>query len=140
MSTGTFSIDELTKTLHVYYEEDKFVSVLLLFSCRTREHVHVVCTSWFYQEIFVNCIICVFTSSSYRIQVLVLWRETEELRVRVIAFNATFNNISGISCRSVLLVEETGVPRVNHRPAANHWQIVSHNVVSSIPRHSNSQR
>ena len=96
--------------------------------------------SLFYQEIFVNCIICVFTSSSYRIQVLVLWRETEELRVRVIAFNATFNNISGISCRSVLLVEETGVPRVNHRPAANHWQIVSHNVVSSIPRHSNSQR
>ena len=45
MSTGTFSIDELTKTLHVYYEEDKFVSVLLPFSCRTREHVHVVCTS-----------------------------------------------------------------------------------------------
>ena len=25
-------------------------------------------------------------------------------------FNATFNNISAISCRSVLLVEETGVP------------------------------
>jgi len=26
-------------------------------------------------------------------------------------FNATFNNISDISWRSVLLVEETGVPR-----------------------------
>jgi hypothetical protein len=26
------------------------------------------------------------------------------------AFNATFNNISGLSWRSVLLVEETGVP------------------------------
>ena len=26
-------------------------------------------------------------------------------------FNATFNNISAISWRSVLLVEETGVPR-----------------------------
>jgi len=25
-------------------------------------------------------------------------------------FNATFNNISVISCRSVLLVEETGIP------------------------------
>jgi hypothetical protein len=29
-------------------------------------------------------------------------------------FNATFNNISAISWRSVLLVEETGVPGDNH--------------------------
>jgi uncharacterized iron-regulated membrane protein len=28
--------------------------------------------------------------------------------------NATFNNISVISWQSVLLVEETGVPRENH--------------------------
>ena len=35
-------------------------------------------------------------------------------------FNATFNNISVISWRSVLLVEETGVPGENHRPAASH--------------------
>jgi len=32
-------------------------------------------------------------------------------------FNATLNNISVISWRSVLLVEKTGVPRENHRPA-----------------------
>jgi hypothetical protein len=32
-------------------------------------------------------------------------------------FYATFNNISVISWRSVLLVEETGVPGENHRPA-----------------------
>jgi hypothetical protein len=31
-------------------------------------------------------------------------------RVRVMMFNATFNNISVISWRSVLLVEETGGP------------------------------
>jgi hypothetical protein len=31
--------------------------------------------------------------------------------------NATFNNISAISRRSVLLVEETRVPGENHRPA-----------------------
>ena len=31
-------------------------------------------------------------------------------------FNATFNNISVISWRSVLLVEETEVPGENHRP------------------------
>jgi hypothetical protein len=30
--------------------------------------------------------------------------------VRVMVFNATFNNISAILWRSVLLVEETGVP------------------------------
>jgi hypothetical protein len=35
-------------------------------------------------------------------------------------FNATFNNISVISCQSVLLVEETGVPGENHRPVASH--------------------
>jgi len=35
-------------------------------------------------------------------------------------FNDTFDNISVISWQSVLLVKETGVPRENHRPAANH--------------------
>jgi len=37
--------------------------------------------------------------------------------------------------RSVLLVEKTGVPGENHRPAASHGQTLSHNVVSSTPRH-----
>jgi hypothetical protein len=36
------------------------------------------------------------------------------LGVRVIVFNATFNNISVISWRSVLLVEEIAVPGENH--------------------------
>jgi hypothetical protein len=35
-------------------------------------------------------------------------------------FNATFNNISIISRRSVLLMEETGVPKENHQPVASH--------------------
>jgi hypothetical protein len=43
--------------------------------------------------------------------------------------NATFNNTSAIKCRSVLLVEETGVRRENQRPVANHSQTLSHNVV-----------
>jgi hypothetical protein len=38
-------------------------------------------------------------------------------------FNATFNNISVISWWLVLLVEETGVPGENNRPAASYWQI-----------------
>jgi len=36
--------------------------------------------------------------------------------------NATSNNISVISWRTVLLVEETGVPEENHLLAASHWE------------------
>ena len=49
-------------------------------------------------------------------------------------FSATLSNISVILWRSVLLVEEIGVSGENHRPAASHWQTLSHNVVSSTPR------
>ena len=40
--------------------------------------------------------------------------------VMAMVFNATFNTISVISLRSVLLVEETAVPGENHRPAASY--------------------
>ena len=46
-----------------------------------------------------------------------------------LVFNATLNNISVISWRSVLLVEETGGPGENYWPVASHWQILSHNAV-----------
>jgi hypothetical protein len=36
-------------------------------------------------------------------------------------FSATFSNISAISWRSVLVVEEAGVPGENHRPWASNW-------------------
>ena len=35
-------------------------------------------------------------------------------------FNTTFNNISVISWRSVLLVDETGVPEEDYHPVASH--------------------
>ena len=57
-------------------------------------------------------------------------------------FDTTINIISVISWQSVLLVEETGVPRENHQPVESHWQTLSHNVVSSTPHYkqgSNSQ-
>jgi hypothetical protein len=44
------------------------------------------------------------------------------VRVKVMVFNATFNNNSVISWRSVLFVEETGVTGENHRSATSHWQ------------------
>jgi len=54
--------------------------------------------------------------------------------VRIMVFNATFDNISVISWQSVLLVEKTGVPGENHRPIASHWQTLYIYVVSSTPR------
>jgi len=36
-------------------------------------------------------------------------------------FNATFSNISAISWRPVLVVEEDGVPGENHRPRVRNW-------------------
>ena len=40
-------------------------------------------------------------------------------KVRVMVFNATFNNISVISWWSVLFVEETRVPGEHHTPATS---------------------
>jgi hypothetical protein len=42
------------------------------------------------------------------------------LFVCLMVYSATFNNISVISWRSGLLVEETRVPGENHRPDASH--------------------
>jgi hypothetical protein len=46
-------------------------------------------------------------------------------RVRVMVFNASFNNILVISWRLVLLVDKTGVPGENNRIAASHCQTLS---------------
>jgi hypothetical protein len=50
-------------------------------------------------------------------------------------YNATFNSMSVILWRSVLLVEETGVPGEKKRLVASHWQSLSHNFVSTTHRH-----
>jgi hypothetical protein len=41
-------------------------------------------------------------------------------RVRFMVLSATFKSISVILWRSVLLVQESGEPGENHRPAASH--------------------
>ena len=64
-----------------------------------------------------------------------------QVGVRVMAFNE-FQQYFSYNMASVLLVEETRVPGENHRPVANRRHTLSHNVVSSTPRHwwhSNSQ-
>ena len=55
----------------------------------------------------------------------ILW-----VRVRVMVFNATFNNISVTSWQSVLLVELTWVPWENHWPVASHWQTLYYDIGS----------
>ena len=69
---------------------------------------------------------------------LVMWNQSKPKTIiwfGFMVFYATFNNISAISWRSVLLVEETRVPVENHRSVTSHWQILSHNVVLSTPHH-----
>jgi len=43
------------------------------------------------------------------------------VRVRAMVLNVTFNNISDISWRSVLLMKEPGVSAEIHRPSVSHW-------------------
>ena len=69
----------------------------------------------------------------------------EHYSLMIMVCNATFNNISVISWRSLFgccfffLVEEARVPRENHRLATRHGQTLPHNVVSSTPRLSGIQ-
>ena len=48
-----------------------------------------------------------------------------------IVINATFSNISAISWRPVLGVEEYGLPEENHRPSASNWYSVITSVCDS---------
>jgi hypothetical protein len=47
-------------------------------------------------------------------------KNTLDIWVRVLVFNATFNDSSAISLQSVLLMEKTGVSGENQQPAASH--------------------
>ena len=63
-------------------------------------------------------------------------------RVRFMVFNVTFNNISAISWRSVLLVEETRVPGENHSlsPVADKlYHIILYLIHLAMNGGSNSQ-
>jgi len=44
-----------------------------------------------------------------------------EFEFWILVFNATISNISAVSRRPVLVVEEAGVPEDNHRPWASNW-------------------
>ena len=69
------------------------------------------------KEIIITCRV-IYVNTNLFIFLFVLW-----------CLNATFNNISVISWRSVLLVEVTEGPGDNHRPVTSHWQTLSHNAI-----------
>ena len=71
----------------------------------------------------VNIITCIARSSGSK------KKKRFFFSIPVMMFHATFNNISVISWRSVLVVGR------NRRPSASHWQTLSHNVVLSRHRH-----
>ena len=60
---------------------------------------------------------CLYNSSCW----IIFFTELKIDRFTMV-FNGTFSNISVISWRLVLLVEETWVSAQNHRPAASHGQ------------------
>ena len=59
---------------------------------------------------------------------------TNKYGTTAMVINATFNNISIISWRSTLWVEENGGTREKHRPVASNYQALSHNIVPSTFR------
>ena len=83
-------------------------------------------------------LVCFFKSLIFLKQclwnVFTIW--WSRVRVSDMVCKTTFNNISYLSWRSVLLVEEIGVLGINHRPVASHWKTLSHNVVSWCFRQS----
>jgi hypothetical protein len=97
------------------------------------------CDEWKYiiiGEIFENEIILIppslkisesSSNGSYRNTDEVWWRYgiSRSCDEWVVGIKATFYNISVISRRSVLLMEETGVPWENHQPVVSHEQTLS---------------
>ena len=84
-------------------------------------------------SVMLNNLSCSFTSISFLINLLYIMNQLNFVMpttkvtkvifdlIDFLCFNATFNNISAISWRPVLMVEEARVPGENHRPWASNW-------------------
>ena len=88
-------------------------------------HSNIVCCP---MEVRYWFIVDLYLKKTHFKMVLIVW-----VKVRIMVINATFNNISLILWRSVLLmIEGTGIPGENHRSAASHLQTLS--LASNAPR------
>jgi hypothetical protein len=92
-----------------------------------------ICTFWIYEGL-PKSISSVFMTTNTKTNTCILGN-ISTLGIRVMVFNATFNTILAIAWQWILLVEEIRVHGEDHRPSVSHWQTLSHNVVSSTPRH-----
>ena len=98
----------------------------------------------FFIEIYIHLLLYLTKHSWYTLYCVFMRPFSERapttryIGLGVMVFNATFNNYSVISWQSILLVEETKVPR-NHQPAVSNWQTLSHNIVSSTSRPERDQ-
>jgi hypothetical protein len=73
---------------------------------------HMIITFFFYYSKFLN------DNSDF----MKVWNDFPNLDwFDFWCFNAPYSNISAISWRPVLVVEEAGVPGENHRPRASNW-------------------
>jgi hypothetical protein len=63
----------------------------------------------------------IYITDSFHNFVLILRAFVFVILFDFIVFNATFSNVSAISWRPVLVVEEVGVPGENPRPWASNW-------------------
>ena len=84
-------------------------------------YAHVYCKN---VEIFLH-----HTNINYRI-VKINW---------CLVFNATFSNISAISWRPILVMEEAGVTEENHRSWASNWSTLSLAAASRVHLFCNLQ-
>ena len=116
--------------------EGKFLSSLLRFYCE--QNLYPLWLLWLGIDIWFVKISLIWTKSHF------LFTQDSGLCIgwfMFMVFNTTFNNISVISWRSVSLVEETRVPRENHRPVArpdklylimlnrvSPWRVWTHNL------------
>ena len=117
MTTKSNSIFKLTWTIKKKFNTKKSLNQWKTRRSQVRIHYNMVTAALWYPYIYIYPYTFITRVGLYC------------LFVCLMVFNATFINISGISWRSVLLVEETGGPWENHWPVASHWQTLSQNVV-----------
>ena len=113
-------------------EEKNKVKLFVLKAFQSFSVFYIYCTFLFFNTPFNFKIASSYGTIFLDIFAMTIWYLLNLLVLSTIEwllFNTTFNNISVISWRSVLLMEDTGGPGVNNWPAVSHRQTLLLNVV-----------
>ena len=100
-SNFTYIVDKSIWTLSIFHLYVSY-SPTMYFDMHFQEKIYI----YIYRKLSVSEYFCI-------------WQL--DFLLDLLCFNATFSNISAISWRPVLVVEEAGVPGENHRPWASNW-------------------